>query len=619
LSQIERRHRLVRCAGERFAFDHHQVQESLYAALPRQLAREYHVALATALEERVGATGRDPRDLEGDVRVHLCEQFLKSSQPERAVKYLRPALAHLADGFLRAEAVKLADVALSAPGLLVGPERVEVLLEAGMHLHFLESHERRLAMSIEAEGIAREAGNEGLLAKARNARGGCLLSLGRFEESTESLQSAVELARHSAEREVAIKALYNLGLALEELYRLDEAEETFTRAIALAQDAKQEQLEARVWVGVSRMRMNQGRFAESREALERGVELSGDQGSQAHHASFLLQRGGLDMVQGFSGAAETNLLRALDLSRKTGARAAARTVLANLGTLYLSIGDISRAAERHEQQRVWSLESGDPYGEASALIGLGNARVAEGFLEEALRFYEQSRKISARNRARHHEAIALVNLGATLSSLGDPTAALEVLQRCRDICREHEIRRVDGFALRSMGLARSALGDEPGATALLREAVSLDRDVRYPYGLADSLQLLGDQLLRLERSADAEPLLQEARDVADSGPFPGNMVTTRCLLAQLPNGDVDGALRVFVEHEKKLGVMGKLNDRFLLWQSTRDWHHLAEAKRLLDHVVEHAPEEYRESMLNNVRINREILEAWEKHGGEATE
>jgi len=50
--------------------------------------------------------------------------------------------------------------------------------------------------------------------------------------------------------------------------------------------------------------------------------------------------------------------------------------------------------------------------------------------------------------------------------------------------------------------------------------------------------------------------------------------------------------------------------------------------RSLDHLVEHAPDEYRESMLRNVRLNREILEAWEsvdperaarvegEHGGE---
>jgi hypothetical protein len=49
--------------------------------------------------------------------------------------------------------------------------------------------------------------------------------------------------------------------------------------------------------------------------------------------------------------------------------------------------------------------------------------------------------------------------------------------------------------------------------------------------------------------------------------------------------------------------------RFLLWQATHDRAHLAEAKRLLDFMVEHAPPDCRESMLANVRLHREIAAA----------
>mgnify|MGYP001819950990 CR=1 FL=1 len=38
-------------------------------------------------------------------------------------------------------------------------------------------------------------------------------------------------------------------------------------------------------------------------------------------------------------------------------------------------------------------------------------------------------------------------------------------------------------------------------------------------------------------------------------------------------------------------------------------------RQLLDHLVEHAPEECRESVLKNVRLHREIMEAWAEHGG----
>jgi hypothetical protein len=54
--------------------------------------------------------------------------------------------------------------------------------------------------------------------------------------------------------------------------------------------------------------------------------------------------------------------------------------------------------------------------------------------------------------------------------------------------------------------------------------------------------------------------------------------------------------------------------RNLLWQATRDRAHLVEAKRLLDDLVAHAPPEDRESMLANVRTNREIVEACKAEG-----
>jgi hypothetical protein len=54
--------------------------------------------------------------------------------------------------------------------------------------------------------------------------------------------------------------------------------------------------------------------------------------------------------------------------------------------------------------------------------------------------------------------------------------------------------------------------------------------------------------------------------------------------------------------------------RFLLWQATRDPTHLAEARRRLDLLVEHAPADCRESMITNVRLHREIAAAARDHG-----
>ncbi len=52
--------------------------------------------------------------------------------------------------------------------------------------------------------------------------------------------------------------------------------------------------------------------------------------------------------------------------------------------------------------------------------------------------------------------------------------------------------------------------------------------------------------------------------------------------------------------------------RFLLFKATSDRDHLAEAHRLLVFARDHAPEEYRETMIENVPLHRDIVAAWEE-------
>ena len=82
------------------------------------------------------------------------------------------------------------------------------------------------------------------------------------------------------------------------------------------------------------------------------------------------------------------------------------------------------------------------------------------------------------------------------------------------------------------------------------------------------------------------------------------------------NGEVKDVHRVRVYQDRRTAARVLFDpDHSLAERVFRE--QFAEAKRLLDDLVEHAPEEYRESMLKNVRLNREIMEAWEEHGEKA--
>ncbi|MHC4817267.1 MAG: ATP-binding protein, partial [Planctomycetota bacterium] len=160
LGRLENPHRIVRSAGMRYVFDHHQVQEALYEAQSGLLRQRYHAAIGEALERRAGEA------TDGATAVQLCEHFLKGGRGERALRYLDGALEHLASCYRNDEAVGLARRALEIEGLLGGTRRAEVLLSLAERVHRLRRPEEEEPAVKEALALAEEDGDPGLRAPA---------------------------------------------------------------------------------------------------------------------------------------------------------------------------------------------------------------------------------------------------------------------------------------------------------------------------------------------------------------------------------------------------------------------------------------------------------------------
>ena len=88
------------------------------------------------------------------------------------------------------------------------------------------------------------------------------------------------------------------------------------------------------------------------------------------------------------------------------------------------------------------------------------------------------------------------------------------------------------------------------------------------------------------------------------------MATT--MLACLPGGDTDAAVLAVAEAGD---VYCPTRLRWLLFEATGDREHLKQAKSTLDQQLAKVPNEYHEAMCTSVRVNRQILAAWEEHVG----
>ncbi|MHC4933950.1 MAG: hypothetical protein ACYTGV_17370, partial [Planctomycetota bacterium] len=124
--------------------------------------------------------------------------------------------------------------------------------------------------------------------------------------------------------------------------------------------------------------------------------------------------------------------------------------------------------------------------------------------------------------------------------------------------------------------------------ALLKEAVA---------GADDTSLYVLPALLELARCGDGEAL---ARAAAVDSPL------AKVLVPAL-RGQADAARAALDEHGMAAGVLVCMEARFRIGDIER-------AHELLIHLRDHAPEDCRDSMIDNVPLHRDIMMAWEERG-----
>ncbi len=578
LGRIEKTHRIVRSAGRRFVFDHHQIQESLYAGLSELLREEYHAGIGEALEARDGAAARPPEARDGALCVDLAGHFLKGSQGSRALRYLDPALTHLERGYLNDAAVRLADRALAAPGLLAGKGRCHVVLRRASRLGLLGEHDEARKSLEEANALADAAADATLRADARNSMGGHLWEVARYDEAQSVLRQAIAIAREIGDRRIEASATGTLGVLL----------------------------------------LSVGRYDEARAHIERQLAIAGEIGNRSGEATATGHLGLLLDSLGRHDEARARCERQLAIACEIGDRRGEATATGNLGILFRSLGRYDEARANHERQLTIARLIGDRRSEGGATAGLGNVSASLGRCDEACAHYGRSLAITREMGDRRGEAITMGNLGLVFQWLGRYDAARAHNERALAIAREISHRPGEAVATGNLGLLSHSLGRYGEARAHHERALAIARELGNGGLASEALNELGTVLIVQGLAAEAAAHLREAVALARQRGNVSIELTAKARLATIENDGrataVAAALAALTAYEASVEANAATEARFLLWQATHDRAHLAEAKRRLDFLVEHAPVDCRESMLTNVRLHREILEAAARYG-----
>jgi tetratricopeptide (TPR) repeat protein len=280
-----------------------------------------------------------------------------------------------------------------------------------------------------------------------------------------------------------------------------------------------------------------------------------------------------------------------------------------LGVVQLLRGRADLALEQFQSHLVIARELGDRHGETTATSRVGAMHFMIGNLGEAIDYTEKSRKLSADGDRERH-GINCQNLGEMRRLIGHTEGAEEILKEARAIFLSIGSRRYAAAVANVQGQMSQDAGDFDEATRLHLEALELYRQVRDFRGQA-RCHIYGGRVRRMTGDTDeAARAFAEAAAIADQIEAPEFDAYAAAQAAPLPGGSVDDARRAMRDYGSRLEFPDEMDAYFALWEAGRNPEDLAKAHEMLTHLRDRTPEEYRESMIENVPLHKAIMEAY---------
>lgn len=571
LAHLERKGGLVRSKGALYQFDHHLVQEVVRDELPLPLRQEYHSLLAHGLADREGVDLASGQGVADHVAHALVVHLLGSTEPQVALPFLRAAASYLSlhagEEASRALLRRALDVLPDMPS----EERFDLLLVLAGSLHAGGGQQAESDAIDEAGALAEQLDEDRLRVRAEAARGMLLHRTSQHEEAVRVLQDCAQRAEVGGLDDVAPLCRKHLGFVLTQLGRHAEALEQSEAGRAVARRTGDRERESALVGQAAAALWALGRASEAEAAAEEALTIARDVGDWAVELRVLGQIGSICGRSGRYAEAVDAFLRFLEIAQAQGRQAHVSFACGNLGRTYESMGRFEDACHQYEQAIRVSREQGD----------------------------------------RPTECMYHGLLGSVRRSLGDFDGAKASVEHSLRIGRDVEDRRLEACGLDVLGSTAFARGAHEEAVPLLRTAIALFDRHPFPSGRASALRWLGLALLEQGDRKTGRLRLEEAFVLARDTHAPRVEIPAAAALATLGAADAAEVLASLRVHTASLDVLTRMTALYDLHRATGDVGLLTEAQALLDHLIRHAPADWRHRMRETVPLYREIAQASE--------
>jgi len=535
-------------AEGRYEFSHPKITEVTYGEIGRERRRGWHRRIGEEMEELYAGRIEKYYDL-------LAHHFCLAEEWQKALDYLVKAGSRAKDTYANQEAL-------------------------GFFRRALELVEKMEAMGY---------GKVELWKK-------------RFE-SLSNRAGVYDILGMRRKQQEDLEELFDLATKLEDDLRLSEAHRgkaAFYIALGQYRKAKEEAfkgLEIKRKIGDKRgegiilntigvIYKHLGKHSTALEYLGQADEINREVGNKRAEGVGLLQKGVIHRYSGNYEKALQCLTAARELFEEIGDKKEERNTLGSIGAIHWNLGEYSDALEHFQRACEMSREIGDRKGEGIGLNDIGALYIDLGMYDRAMAYHRRALIQREEIGDRKGEGFSRYNIGITYKYLQQYDKALEQLALACEISRMIGDRLREGFNLNEIGLIHRELGNYEEALQCLDQVTELNKELENPTLEIENLAYKSSTCRDLGRMEEALDYSSRAIELLESG--------RSCEYPQA----------VYFHHAKLLLAHGLEDEsaRFL--------------RKAHDEVMERADgikdPEMRKSFLQNVQVNREIVEEWER-------
>jgi tetratricopeptide (TPR) repeat protein len=307
----------------------------------------------------------------------------------------------------------------------------------------------------------------------------------------------------------------NAGEVLQLIGKWPEAEQMYRQALALAEAAGDRLEQAHCQTELGNLLSYTQSYEEALRWLERArgeFEQLDDQAGMIRVLEYLslIYAQQSDYVSALDRAE-----RQLQIATMRGDKIGVSTAVGNVGLVYWNQADYARASVALQQALDSATEAGYQRGMIIAGSNLAGMYAEQGDYARALVSLRQALDVANDIGYRHAAGVIVGNAGEIYRQQGDYERALACYQHGLQVVTELSDWTIIHNSMLNIAITYAAQGSYRQAEQLFTRTIALGRALNIPYFLCEGLHHTGQLYARQRRYAEAQPLNQEALEIAE--------------------------------------------------------------------------------------------------------